>query len=50
VYFDPQVAVESAAPLAREVLDVRDLDEAQQRLTKLGVHTEVDYERTAADR
>ena len=32
VYFDPAGALESAAPLAQEVLDARDLDEAQERL------------------
>lgn len=49
VYFDPAGALESAAPLAREVIDARDLDEAQDRLHELGVRTELDYERTAAD-
>jgi hypothetical protein len=50
VYFDPAGALESAAPLAREVLDARDLDEAQERLYHLGIRTELDYERTAGDR
>jgi hypothetical protein len=50
VYFDPEGAVESAAPLAKEVLDTRDLQDAQDRLSALGVRTELDYERTAGDR
>lgn len=50
VYFDPAGALESAAPLARAVIDARDLDEAQERLHRLGVRTELDYERAAGDR
>jgi hypothetical protein len=50
VYFDAAGALESAAPLARAVLDARDLDDAQERLGRLGVRTELDYERTAGDR
>ncbi len=50
VYFDPAGALQSAAPLAREVIDAGDLDEAQARLHRLGVRTELDYERTAGDR
>jgi hypothetical protein len=50
VYFDPAGALKSAAPLAQEVLDARDLDEAQERLRSLGVRTELDYERAAGDR
>jgi hypothetical protein len=50
VYFDPERALESAAPLARAVLDARDLDDAQSRLRTLGVYTELDYERAAGDR
>ena len=49
VYFDPEGALRSAAPLAREVLDAADLIAAQERLHALGVRTELDYERTAAD-
>jgi hypothetical protein len=49
VYFDPEGALRSAAPLAREVLDAPDLIAAQERLRTLGVRTELDYERTAAD-
>ena len=50
VYFDPEGALESAAPLARAVLDAHDLQEAQERLHALGVRTELDYELTAGDR
>ena len=49
VYFDPQRALESAAPLARAVLDAPDLQAAQDRLHALGVRTELDYERSAGD-
>jgi hypothetical protein len=49
IYFDPERALESAAPLARAVIDARDLDEAQAVLSGLGVHTELDYERAASD-
>jgi hypothetical protein len=49
VYFDPQGALDRAAPLAREVLDTPDLLAAQERLHALGVRTELDYERTAGD-
>jgi hypothetical protein len=49
-YFDPDGALESAAPLAREVLDAPDLLAAQERLRALGVRTELDYERSAGDR
>ena len=50
VYFDPQRAVETAAPLARAVVDAGDLDGAQERLHELGVRTELDYERAHGDR
>lgn len=50
VYFDPQGALESAATLAREVLDAPDLLAAQERLHALGVRTELDYERATGDR
>jgi hypothetical protein len=50
VYFDPQGALQSAAPLARAVLDAPGLEAAQERLHALGVRTELDYERTAGDR
>jgi hypothetical protein len=50
VYFEPEGAIESAAPLAKAVIDTGDLLDAQQRLTALGVRTELDYERSAGDR
>ena len=50
VYVDPVLAVNGAAPLARAVDDAHDLEEAQSRLSALGVHTELDYEREASDR
>jgi hypothetical protein len=50
VYFDPERAIGSAAPLARAVLDAPDLDAAQACLHALGVRTELDYERAAGDR
>jgi hypothetical protein len=50
VYFDPERALGSAAPLAAAVLDAPDLDAAQARLHGLGVRTELDYERTTSDR
>jgi hypothetical protein len=50
VYFDPARALESAAPLARAVLDASDLDDAQERLRTMGIRTELEYERTAGDR
>jgi hypothetical protein len=50
VYMDPALAVNGAAPLASAVDDARDLEEAQSRLSALGVHTELDYEREASDR
>jgi len=50
IYMDPALAVGSAAPLARAVDDARDLEEAQSRLSALGIHTELDYEREASDR
>ena len=50
VYFDPSRALESAAPLARAVLDATDLDDAQERLRTMGIRTELEYERTAGDR
>ncbi|HZO59810.1 MAG TPA: DUF1152 domain-containing protein [Solirubrobacterales bacterium] len=50
VYFDPEIALESAAPLARAVLDAPDLLAAQETLHALGIRTELEYERTAGDR
>lgn len=45
VYFDPGVAVNGVARLARLVLDAGDLDEAHVILSAAGIHTELDYER-----
>jgi hypothetical protein len=50
IYFDPELALGSAAPLAAAVLDAPDLDAAQACLHDLGVRTELDYERTTSDR
>jgi hypothetical protein len=46
--FDPLVAIASAARLARAVGDATSLQDAQAILTRLGVRTELDYERDAA--
>jgi hypothetical protein len=48
VYFDPETALRAAAPLAAAVLDAADLDEANEALHRLGVRTELDWERDAA--
>jgi hypothetical protein len=48
VFFDPVVAANSAARLARAVHDVPHLDAANDVLHGLGVRTELDYERDAA--
>jgi hypothetical protein len=48
-YFDPEGALERAAPLARAVLDAPDLLAAQKRLHELDVRTELDYELSRAD-
>jgi hypothetical protein len=47
-YFDPTVAAESVAPLAHAILDVESLEEANGVLHRLGIRTELDYERSAA--
>jgi hypothetical protein len=47
-YFDPAVAVETVAPLARAVIDADDLEHANDLLHRLGVRTELDFERSAA--
>ena len=49
-FFDPEVAIGSAARLAAAVLDARDLEEAQAILEGMGVHTELTLEREAAAR
>ena len=46
-FFDPQVALRSAARLARAVRDARDLEHAQVILAGMGVRTELTYEREA---
>ncbi|HEU4977403.1 MAG TPA: DUF1152 domain-containing protein, partial [Solirubrobacteraceae bacterium] len=47
-FFDCDVAIGSAARLAHAVLGARDLDDAHDTLTALGVRTELAYERDAA--
>jgi hypothetical protein len=47
-FFDPQVAMRSAARLAAAVRDARDLEDAQRILEAMGVRTELSYERDAA--
>jgi hypothetical protein len=42
--FDVEVALESAARLARAIVDARDLLHAQDILNELGVSTELQYE------
>jgi hypothetical protein len=46
-FFDPEVALGSAAPLAAAVLDAPDLEAANDALHALGVGTELDLERDA---
>ncbi|GAC1325287.1 MAG: DUF1152 domain-containing protein [Thermoleophilaceae bacterium] len=48
IYFDPLVAFEVTAPLARAVADANDLEQANRALTELGVRTELDGELRAA--
>jgi hypothetical protein len=47
-FFDPVVAVEECAPLARAVRDANSLERAQEALAALGVRTELDLERARA--
>jgi hypothetical protein len=47
-FYDPMVALGSAARLAAAVRDARDLEDAQRILADMGVRTELDYEREAA--
>jgi hypothetical protein len=47
-FFDPQVALGSAARLAAAVKDARDLEHGNEILHGLRVYTELDYERDAA--
>jgi len=46
--FDPVVAIATAARLAQTVADAGDLEDAHERLTALGIRTELAYERDAA--
>jgi ribulose-5-phosphate 4-epimerase/fuculose-1-phosphate aldolase len=46
-FFDPEIAVRSAARLAASVLDAADLEGANEALHALGVRTELDLERDA---
>jgi hypothetical protein len=47
-YFDPSLAAASTARLAEAVLEADSLDEANEILNRLGVRTELDYERSLA--
>jgi hypothetical protein len=47
-FFDPQVAIRSAARLAAAVEGARDLEHAQDILEGMGIYTELSYEREAA--
>ena len=47
-FFDPAVAARSAARLVPAVYDAPDLDAANEILRRLGIRTELDYERDAA--
>jgi hypothetical protein len=47
-YLDPEVAVSSAARLAKAVMDAHGLEEANETLHALGVRSELDLEREAA--
>jgi ribulose-5-phosphate 4-epimerase/fuculose-1-phosphate aldolase len=46
-FFDPEIAIRSAAPLAAAVLDAPDLEAANEALHALRVRTELDLERDA---
>jgi hypothetical protein len=48
IYLDPQVAVSSAARLARAVMDAPGLEQANDVLHDLGVRSELDLEREVA--
>jgi hypothetical protein len=48
IYLDPERTVESAARLAKAVMDANSLEDANDVMHGLGVHTELDYEREAA--
>jgi hypothetical protein len=46
IYFDVPAALDSAARLAQAVRDAADLEAANEVLHELGVHSELDYERS----
>jgi hypothetical protein len=48
-YFDPEIAVTSVAHLARAVIDTEHLEAANDMLHRLGVRTELDYERAITE-
>jgi hypothetical protein len=48
VYFDATIAYESAAPLARAIMNAPSLDEANETLRAMGIRSELDWERDAA--
>lgn len=48
IYVDPQVAVDSAARLAKAVMDAPSLEDANEALHAAGVRSELDFEREAA--
>ncbi len=50
VYFEVSAALRSAARLARAVRDAGGIEEANEVLKRMGVRTELDYERAMEDR
>lgn len=48
IYLDPRVTVDSAARLAKAVMDAPSLEDANDALHAVGVRTELDLEREAA--
>jgi hypothetical protein len=50
VYFDPAATLDATARLARELLAATSLEHANELLHDLGVRTELDYERSLAER
>jgi hypothetical protein len=47
-FFDPLLAPPEALPLAHAVADAASVEEARAALAALGIHTELDYERSRA--
>jgi hypothetical protein len=47
-FFDPLLAPPEALPLAHAVADAASVEDARAALAALGIHTELDYERTRA--